>query len=134
MQVAREQVAAQLVGAEQERHLVIPDAEQVQVAGDQIQQLVPVAAHQQAQRHPAAPVLGVGAAQGDRIAGLGERIHERAQVQPAVGEEVDALRRTEHARRIALGDVVRGDELGERGAHVQHGQHRQAHGGQPSPR
>ena len=127
----REQVASQLVTAEQEQRVfavpAIPavHAEQVQPPRRQVPEPVLVAAHQQPQRQPPAGVVGVHSLQGLRIHRLDHGVHERAHRAPFV-EHAHPLRARVDEAGVALVRVVRRQELREQRHQVEQRQHHHA--------
>ena len=91
-QDAREQVAAQLVGAQQE-HASLPGTEQVQIGVDRTPETVRFPAHQEAHGVEGRSVLHELPLKGLQVHLAGEPVHERGAQAPVGVDYADARRR-----------------------------------------
>ena len=132
VQQPREQVASQLVGAEQKNHPRPVHPEQVQVGLEQAPQAVAVTPGEQPHRVAHRAVLAVQPPQAGHVDGAGNAVHERPRVKAAVGvDEVQPLGLSVKVLGKALEGAVRREELAEQAHAVEQRQHHGAADGQP---
>ncbi len=126
-QDARIEVAAELVGAEEEHAFPRAgplDAEEVDVGLEDPQQVVGVAADEHPHRQLARGVGRIGELEGARVAHAAQPVDMR--VEAVLVEEVDALRRDEAAAGVGGMRIGRRQEVGEDRDHVEEDDHHHA--------
>ena len=110
---AREEIAAQPVGAEEEHRAVLGRAEQMHVSWHQSPEVVTIATAQEPHRLRRRRIGGVDATEALDVEGELVRIDEGTH-QPALVHQVHGLRRCVQEVTVALGIIVGRDHLHER--------------------
>ena len=118
---ARQHVAAEPVGAEQEELAALGRADEVEVAFEQPPELVAVAAAEEADRLHVVRVVGVFALQRVHVELHGAAVDERPD-EAALMEEMDALRRRVDEVDVARVQIVGRQELADQDHDVEHGE------------